>query len=186
MDYKYIEQLLERYWQCETSIEEERILQAFFSQKDIPAGLQKYRDLFAYREEAMSTEVLGNDFDTRILSMIEDGNDADLCNDTGKNPTVKARVITMRHRLMPLFKAAAMVAIIITLGNAAQLSFNDSDKATEDINYAGYKDTFSDPEMAYDKVHNALELVSEGFSQAQLADTVITATGNAYDSTLTE
>ena len=25
MDYKYIEQLLERYWQCETSLEEEGI-----------------------------------------------------------------------------------------------------------------------------------------------------------------
>ena len=31
MDYKYIEQLLERYWQCETSVEEESELRAFFS-----------------------------------------------------------------------------------------------------------------------------------------------------------
>ena len=30
MDYKYIEQLLERYWNCETSLEEEQILRAFF------------------------------------------------------------------------------------------------------------------------------------------------------------
>ena len=35
MDYRYIEQLLERYWQCETSIEEERILKAFFSQDEV-------------------------------------------------------------------------------------------------------------------------------------------------------
>ena len=39
MDYKYIEQLLERYWQCETSLEEEQILQAFFRQEDIPVHL---------------------------------------------------------------------------------------------------------------------------------------------------
>ncbi|MBQ4446467.1 MAG: pyruvate ferredoxin oxidoreductase, partial [Prevotella sp.] len=32
MDYKYIEQLLERYWQGMTTLEEERILRAFFSQ----------------------------------------------------------------------------------------------------------------------------------------------------------
>ena len=31
MDYKYIEQLLERYWQCETTLQEENILRAFFS-----------------------------------------------------------------------------------------------------------------------------------------------------------
>ena len=34
MDYKYIEQLLERYWQCQTSVEEERILRDFFGQEE--------------------------------------------------------------------------------------------------------------------------------------------------------
>ena len=48
MDYKYIEQLLERYWRCETSLQEEEILRAFFSQEDIPAALLPYRDLFTY------------------------------------------------------------------------------------------------------------------------------------------
>lgn len=177
MDYKYIEQLLERYWRCETSLEEERILQAFFSQKEVPATLLQYRDLFACREEMMRTEVLGNDFDTRILSMIDDGK-----HDT---KPVKARTITMRHRLIPLFKAAAIVAIVITLGNAAQLSFKDNSTANEDINYAGYHDTFNDPEMAYDKVHNALELVSEGFTQAQQTDSAMTTT-TSDNSTLTE
>ena len=33
MDYKYINQLLDRYWKCETSLEEEEILRAFFSLK---------------------------------------------------------------------------------------------------------------------------------------------------------
>ena len=32
MDYKYIEQLMERYWNAETSLEEESILRSFFSQ----------------------------------------------------------------------------------------------------------------------------------------------------------
>ena len=40
---------------------------------------------------------------------------------------VKPIVITMRQRLMPLFKAAAVVAIILTLGNAAQIAFEPSD-----------------------------------------------------------
>ena len=31
MDYKYIKQLLERYWVCETSLEEEEILRTFLS-----------------------------------------------------------------------------------------------------------------------------------------------------------
>lgn len=169
MDYKYIEQLLERYWQCETSLEEERILQAFFSQKEVPAELQRYRDLFACREEMMRAETLGDDFDARILSATGNG---------GEQPVVKARTITMRRRLMPLFKAAAVVAILVTLGNAAQLSYEDGDTAGDEINYAGYKDTFNDPEMAYDKVQNALELVSEGIMQAERTDTAATCGAN--------
>ena len=106
MDYKYIEQLLERYFQCETTLKEEEILRSFFSQEDVPVWLMKYQALFAY--ETAQEQSLGDDFDERILEMIE------------QSKPVKARVLTMTQRLMPLFKAAAVVAIILTLGNAAQ------------------------------------------------------------------
>ena len=71
MDYKYIEQLLERYWQCETTLQEEAILRTFFSQPeaaDIPENLRKYRDLFVCETEREAP--LGDDFDTRILEKI--------------------------------------------------------------------------------------------------------------------
>ena len=107
MDYKYIEQLLERYWQGETTLQEENILRSFFSQQDIPEHLQKYKALFTYEKE----EPLGDDFDTRILEMI------------GENEP-EAKTVTLISRLKPLFKAAAVVAIILTLGNAAQAPWN--------------------------------------------------------------
>ena len=123
MDYKYIEQLLERYWQCETSLQEESILRAFFSQPDIPEHLQKYIPLFSYEAERES--VLGDDFDARILDMIGE-----------EQP--KAKTVTLTSRLMPLFKAAAIVAIILTLGNAAQAPWNYG---------------WEDPKDAYAKFH---------------------------------
>ena len=70
MDYKYIEQLLERYWNCETSVEEEQILRIFFQQKELPAHLRRYRSLFTYQEEAAEMK-LGDDFDKRVLAEIE-------------------------------------------------------------------------------------------------------------------
>lgn len=105
MDYKYIEQLLERYWAAETTLEEEGILRTFFSQKDIPAEMMPYRDLFAYETTESENHHLGEDFDARILAMIQEEAPA----------TVKAREISMRQRFMPLFKAAAVVAIILTI-----------------------------------------------------------------------
>ena len=67
MDYKYIEQLLERYWNCETSLEEEQILRSFFRQKEVPAHLLRYKQLFAY-QDVEKEKGLGDDFDTRILT----------------------------------------------------------------------------------------------------------------------
>ena len=51
MDYKYINQLLERYWQCETTLQEEAILRAFFSQDDVPESLMQYKALFSIQQE---------------------------------------------------------------------------------------------------------------------------------------
>lgn len=122
MDYKYIEQLLERYWQGETTLQEETILKTFFSQPDIPEDLRKYSALFTY--EAEKAEGLGDDFDARMLEM------------TGEAP--KAKTVTLTSRLMPLFKAAAIVAIVLTLGNAAQAPWNYG---------------WEDPKEAYAKFH---------------------------------
>lgn len=112
MDYKYIEQLLERYWDCNTTLEEEAILKAFFSQDTVPASLAPYKALFAYANE-QENDVLGDDFDARMEALVSEPE------------RVKAKVVPFRQKLMPLFKAAAVVAIILTLGNASQMAFND-------------------------------------------------------------
>lgn len=165
MDYKYIEQLLERYWQCDTTAAEEDILKAFFSQEDVPAQLEKYRPLFAYGRQQADECPLGDDFDARMLAL------------TAEEPKrVKARKVALWGNFAPLFKAAAVVAVVITLGNAMQMSMGNEDaNGNEDINYAAYKDTYDDPAVAYDKVENALQLMSEGISKAEDPDTAATA-----------
>lgn len=115
MDYKYINQLLERYWAGDTSLEEEQILRSFFSQPNVPDELKQYRCLFIYEQTEPATDVLGDDFDEQLMSIIE------------RPRPVKARVLTIGQRFAPLFKAAAVVAIILTLSNAAQSSFRDDD-----------------------------------------------------------
>jgi hypothetical protein len=122
MDTKTIEHidlLLERYFNAETTLEEEARLRAFFCSDDVPARLEQWRNLFVVADD----EVLGDDFDSRILAMI-DGE--------SHKPSVKARVISMRSRLMPLFKAAAVVAIILTLGGALQAPFDSSWQTPDD------------------------------------------------------
>lgn len=109
MEYSPIEQLLERYWQCETSLEEEARLRAFFNGDNVPRHLLRYKELFVY-QHLQQEEHLGDDFDARVLARVE-------------APVVKARRLTLRARFMPLLKAAAAVAVLLTLGNLMQHSF---------------------------------------------------------------
>ncbi len=123
MDYKYINQLLDRYWRGETSLEEEQILRSFFSQLCVPEELAKFRPLFAYEQTETKTDRLGDDFDERLMSMIDEPQH------------VAAQRVRISQRFAPLFKAAAMVAIVLTLSQAAQLSFQSGDTTTTPAAY---------------------------------------------------
>ena len=135
MDYKYIEQLLERYWNCETSVEEEQILRTFFRQKEVPAHLLRYKPLFAYQEVARHIS-LAKDFDERVLAKVE-------------HPVVKARHIALHTRFMPLFKAAAMMTLLFTVGGVVQHTMGDG-KAGVVYVYDQYSPGRHDAEVAYE------------------------------------
>jgi len=138
MDYKYIEQLLERYWQCETSLQEESILRAFFSQEDVPVWLLPYKALFTYEQASADWQPLGDDFAERMMKMVSEQDVQRPTLDEQRPTSVKARTISFTNRLMPLFKAAAVVAIVLTLGNAAQAPWDRVWDDPEDA-YARYR-----------------------------------------------
>lgn len=134
MDYKYIEQLLARYWDCETSQEEEEILRSFFRQKEVPAHLRRYQSLFLYQIEEKETG-LGDDFDANILAQVE-------------KPVVKAIRLTVRARLMPLYKAAATIAVLFVMGSVMQRSLQSEEEVV--LVSDEYRQTTSDPQVAYE------------------------------------
>lgn len=131
MDYKYIEQLLERYWNDATTLEEEAILRSFFSQEDIPASLVQYKPLFTLAQAEREECVLGADFDAAILELVDD------------SQPVKAKTVSLRERFMPLFRAVAVVAVFLSLGQAAQVAFQSgTDNAAPEVAFS-VKDSVS-------------------------------------------
>lgn len=135
MDYKYIEQLLRRYFEADTTLKEEQILKTFFAQddRDLPSCLLPYKSLFSALE---ATDTLGSDFDVRILAMTGHA-------DTAPSHTpqaAEARRISIAERLRPLVRAAAAVAIVVTLSTAINESFRDSDAWTDEEQLARYQD----------------------------------------------
>lgn len=122
MDYKYIEQLLERYWECQTTLEEEAILRTFFRQGNVPTSLLPYRQLFI-EEDKMANEHLSEDFANRMLSLVDE--EASLLGGRMEGSFCKARRVTFMRRLRPFYRAAGLVAILLTIGNAAYQSFSE-------------------------------------------------------------
>jgi hypothetical protein len=72
--------------------------------------MEQWRSLFVADEPKLS-----DDFDARILAMINE-----------EAQPVKAKEVKLTQRLIPLFKAAAVVAIILTLGGALQAPWDNN------------------------------------------------------------
>ena len=141
MDYKTIQQLLDKYWEGETSLDEEKALKAYFNGEEVAADLQQFTPLFQYLNTA-EEPVLSDRFDQELISKLE-----------GKSIAIRSpRII---HWIM---RAAAVVLIIGTafyLQKQTPLATSDKKEA---INWEE-KETIS-PEEAWAQTKAALELVS--------------------------
>lgn len=89
MDYNYIEQLTLRYWEGETTLEEDRILRTFYTQDNVPEHLAQYASYFRSLQALTQLEA----------------------------PSVKARPLSITERIRPYFHAAAAVAIVALIGS---------------------------------------------------------------------
>lgn len=127
MDYKYIEQLLQRYWECETSIQEESILRNFFTQDDVPAHLSAYKEFF--QELPKVGESLSDDFDERIMALVEEA----AGNEKNALQTVKAHRLKFSYGIRPFFKAAAMVAVVLSISLAVQQAMYQDQSENDNV-----------------------------------------------------
>lgn len=161
MDYKYIEQLLERYWKAETSLEEENILHAFFSQGQVPEHLAQYKFLFDFQKNRQNLHISEN-FANRIMQRVEN---------IEEKPVVAKR-IPLIVRLRPFLNAAAVVAVVMLVGMAAQHSFNGENTPSWDYNAQSYTDTYDTPEAALDETMNAFRIIGNGLRTAEAIDSL--------------
>lgn len=71
MDYNKIINLIDKYWNGESSLVEEQEIKSFFRTHDsLPSHLEQYRKWFIGIDDLART-TLGEDFDNRILAEIE-------------------------------------------------------------------------------------------------------------------
>lgn len=69
MNCERINKLLDKYWECGTTLEEERELRYFFTSEFVPSELEVYKSWFL-SDKVESLPPLGENFDRKIINCI--------------------------------------------------------------------------------------------------------------------
>jgi len=143
MDSKRIEELLDKYWKCETSLEEEQLLRDYFNGDDVDDRLKENVALFKFFQQQRNESVEDVGFDDKVVSKIK--------------PTVKIRSASWLYNAV---RIAAGVAVLVT---AMWFVRSEIRKSTpQEI-----VDTYDDPHLALEETKKALLMISKSFGTAE-------------------
>jgi len=140
MEYNEIEDLLKRYLEGESSLEEEIRLKQYFGQPELPPEHRGMQEMFRYFVMAGKESAAPFDIAEELNSVIE------------KELNKEKRI-----RLRSLFVWVA--------GTAAILAISFGIYRYENKPQPFVKDTFSDPQMAYLETKRALLMVSNAMNR---------------------
>ncbi len=135
MELTEINRLLDKYWEGETTLEEEAQLRRYFQEEEPPAALRPVAELFRHYENPPQ---LDEDFDQQLLSRI-----------------VEQKPVSMWPTLL---KIAAVVTLFLVGTLWFKQTYWTSPEPT--IAVATQEDTYEDPERAYEETKQALLLMS--------------------------
>lgn len=142
MEYSNIRALLEKYWACETTEDEEAELRIFYSTHEdaLPADLQEAAPLFQYfhaaETELEDVEIHGPWEETKIIRPFWQG----------------------------WMKYAAI--LMVALGVAHSV-YNFQQKSIPADSHLAFRDTFNDPQIAYEETQRALQIISKNLNKGK-------------------
>lgn len=142
MDFKEKEELLQKYWNCETSLEEEKQLREYFHGQDIPEQLKETAALFQYFEEVKKKSLNDVAFDNQVMRKV--------------NP----KESHIRKLVYNTMRIAAGLLVVI----AATWFIRTEVRQTIPQEVV---DTYDDPELAFEETKKALLMISKSFGTAQ-------------------
>ena len=143
MDSKQLERLLEKYWSCETSLQEEQQLRDYF-RSEVPENLKDTAELFRYFEAQQRKALTDSDFEATVIQKI-------------KKEQPKGRSVKM------IFNYVRIAAGLLVVFTATYFVRQEVRKAYP----PEIVDTYSDPKLALEETKKALMMISKGFNKAQ-------------------
>jgi len=145
MDSKKLEELLKKYWDCESSLEEEEQLREYFRGNDVPDHWRETAILFRYFDEQKGKSV-DQQFENTVVSRIK----------STKRPD-SGKLVRLFYNTM---RIAAGVAVLL-----AAVFFVRQELRSD--NAVAVEDTYDDPQQAFEETKRALLMISKGFGNAE-------------------
>lgn len=142
MEYSNIRALLEKYWACETTEEDEAVLRIFYATNEdaLPADLQEAAPLFQYfhasSDELPEIEIRGPWEETKVIRPFWQG----------------------------WMKYAAILLVALGVGHSVY-NFQQKNRITDD--QFAFRDTFDDPKVAYEETQKALAILSKNLNKGK-------------------
>ena len=156
MDSKRLEELLQRYWECETSLEEEQELREYFCTEQVPEQWKEASTLFHYFEKQRKQTLTGT-FDESVVTKIN----------------------APKGRMMSLVQISLRIAAGVAVVLAAV--FFVRQEIRKNSNELVLEDTYDDPEKALEETKKALMMISKGFGRAEAQAKKINLINEAQD-----
>jgi hypothetical protein len=137
MNIKEIEELLEKYYDGETTLEEEKVLKNFFVSGDVPLDLSVHKSQFLYFAEASREEISDRELEKKVFA------------EKVGIPVVPLH--SSRKRFYYISGIAATVLLLIGL----VFTFNE-----DVVNKPKGKVSTTDPEVVFTQTRDILAVVS--------------------------
>ena len=143
MDSKNMEDLLKKYWECETTLEEETQLREYFGGKNIPDQWKETAAMFRYFEETKKKSLNDLAFEGQVIRKI--------------NAPKQSKVVRLVYNTM---RIAAGLAVVLA---ATWFIRNEIRETTPQA----VVDTYEDPKLAFEETKKALLMISKSFGTAE-------------------
>jgi hypothetical protein len=141
MKSQEIKKLLEKYYNGETTLQEERLLKEYFTGGDVPEEYQAEKIQFDYLLFSGKNNLKDETFDGRVMRKLEGGDNL---------------IVRIMQRRSWFYATAGMAATILIL-LAIFIRFEPMQQKLQD--------TYSDPQTAYNEAKKVLFFVSKQFNK---------------------
>ena len=163
MDSNRIAILLDRYWNCVSTVEEEQELKAYFAQEEIAEEFKEVAGLFSYYNEQGNLKLEDKGFDDRTLKKV------------GSSKETKIR--KLETNFQNYMRVAAVVVIVITGSLVFRMGIWQGEKPP----LVMVEDTFKTPEEAYAETKKAFELIASKMNKGRSETNKIKVLSEAED-----